>query len=70
MIGVVLRRYGVDVQGYGATVNALSEAYRLQQQRDRDTKDAVFKTADVKLQNASRSADDCQDGLYLFVTGT
>jgi len=52
VIDTITKRYGLDVQRYQSQLNALAEAYRLQQQRERDARDADFKTADVKIRNA------------------
>ena len=52
VIDAVTKRYGIDTQRFQAQLSALAEAYRLQQQRERDARDADFKTADVKIKNA------------------
>lgn len=52
VIDTITKRYGIDVQKFQSQLSALAEAYRLQQQRERDARDADFKTADVQLKNA------------------
>lgn len=62
------KRYGIDVQAFGARMTAIAEAYRLQQAAERNTADRMFKSADVATNNARLAFEGLQEVLKVKLT--
>lgn len=64
----ITKRYGIDVQAFGARMTAIAEAYRLQQAAERNTADRMFKSADVATSNARLAFEGLQEVLKVKLT--
>lgn len=64
----ITKRYGIDVQAFGARMSAVAEAYRLQQAAERNTADRMFKSADIATSNARLAFEGVQEILKTKLT--